>query len=240
VRNDQPILATVARRLPVAVAAQAPVAVEVDPPQAPLVRGGLLGVNVRVRRAEGFAGELRVRALWTPAGIAAGQVAVAAAAEGGVLPLEASEGGALGSFPLAVAVGGGPREDPFEVVSAFVAVEVEKPWITAKTARARTTAGAPVDVAVALAPARALAAPYRARLLGLPKGVAAEPIEVAADASEATFHLAVAEGAAVGRHRDLRLELLLPHGGAEVVHRFPAAELRIDAPPAPPGAEAGR
>ena len=234
VRNDQPILTTVQRRLPVAVTRAAPFTLALTAPRVPLVRGAPLGVGVAVQRAAGWKGDVRVKALWTPPGVGAGEVTVPAGASAGVLPLDANGNAPLGPFVLAVVATSTVGNEGFEQGSTFVEVTVDKPWLTAQVGAARTTAGTPCAVPLELHAEQALQGPLHARLLGLPKGVGAEPLALAADATHGAFALAVAADAATGRFRDLALEIRVPHDGAEVVHRFGVGELRIDA--APPAA----
>lgn len=231
-RNNIPMLGTVLRRLPVAVTEAAPFALTLAPPTVPVVRGAPLGVKVRLQRAEGFRENVRLRALWTPPGVTAGQVVVPGDRTEAVLPLDASAGAVLGPFPLAVIGSIARQGGVLESASAFAALEVGEPWITAEVGLARCAAGRPATLTVQLRPRRALEQPGRALLLGLPKGVVADAVEFAPDAPQVSFALQVPAGAAVGRHRNLTVELRVPSAGGDVVHRFGGGELRID-PAAP-------
>lgn len=233
VRNDQPIWSSTLRRLPVATCAPAPISLQLAEIPAPLVRGGPLGVAVRVTRSKGqdgkpLGGELRLRALWTPPGVGAGQVTVAPNAEQIVLPLDANDNATLGAFPLAVIATGGPQQDPFEVASPFTAVTVDKPWLTAQANKARAAAGTRVELVLALRSERELPDGCVAKLTGLPRGASAAPLSFSKDSKELRFVIELAKDAAVGTHRGLRVELAVPHAGAQVAHRFAAGELRVD------------
>jgi hypothetical protein len=62
----------------------------------------------------------------------------------------------------------------------------------------------------------------------LPRGVTAAPATLAVDQKELGFELTIAADAAVGRHRELRVELQVPDAnGAPVLHRAAAGELRV-------------
>lgn len=230
VRNDQPILQTTQRRLPVAVASAVPFTLAVVSPKVPMVRGAPLGVQVRVQRSEGFAGDVRLKALWTPPGIGAGEVTVPAGQDLGTLPLDANGNAPLGAFPLAVLGASVVKGEGFEQCSAFGEVTVAKPWLTAKVEGARTTVGTQVELAVELHGEHALQGPLQVQLLSLPRGTTATPVAIAAETTAARLAVVVAADAATGRFRDLVLEVRVPHEGSEVVHRFPIGELRIDAP----------
>ena len=148
VRNDQPILQTTMRRMPVAVARAVPFSVAVVTPKVPLVRGAPLLVQIQVTRAEGFAGDVRVKALWTPPGVGAGEVTIAANATTGMLPIDANGNAPLGAFPLAVLASATVKDEGFEQCSPFAEVTVEKPWLTAETQGARTTPGKTIQLPV--------------------------------------------------------------------------------------------
>ena len=240
-RNNTPLYAVRERALPVAVAAPAPFSATAAAPAVPIVRGAPLGLQVKVQREAGFTGRIRVRAIWTPPGVTAGQLSIAENQDSGVLPLEADGGARLGELPCVLVASSRVRGGRFEIALPFVPLRVEEPWVTGAVGKARTEAGKAVDLVVTLAAKRSLAAPYRASLTGLPRGVTAPAVEVAADATGVTFALAVAADAAVGRHRALAVELRVPGEAGEIVHRFGPGELRIDAPlPVPqPGIKTG-
>jgi hypothetical protein len=230
VRNDQPILTVTQRRLPVAVTRKAPFALAIDAPKVPLIRGAPLGVVVHVQRSEGFAGDVRLKALWTPPGVSGGEITVPKDQGSGVLPLEANGNAPLGPFALAVTGTSTVGNEGFEQGSAFAEVAVDKPWLTASVQGARTIAGTPVELAVDLHQDQPFAGAVHVKLLGLPKGTSAPELTLDAAATKATLAVAVDAGSAVGRFQSLALEVRVPKDGADVVHRFPVGELRIDAP----------
>jgi hypothetical protein len=230
VRNDQPIVRAVQRTLPVAVTKTAPLAVELTAPRVPIVRGAPLPLHVRITRAEGNKDRIRVRALWSPPGLNAGQCVLEGDKTEGDLPLSADGGAMLGTFPFAVVATDFRRGSRVEVASAFVQLTVEPAWIEATAAAVRTEQGKPVEVRFQLASKHALADKWQARLLSLPKGVTAEPLELPADAKEAVFVLKVAADAPEGRHRNWQFEASVPGDGGTVTCRAGAPELRIDAP----------
>jgi hypothetical protein len=234
-RNGQPLLGFVVKRLPVAVGAPAPIAVAADPPPAPLLRSGPLGVRVRIERRAGFDGPVALRALWLPSGVGGGAATIAPGGTDAVLPLDASDSAALGEFPFAVIATGGDRNDPFTIASPFVTVTVDKPWITASARTLRARAGTTAELELALRPAREPAPPCRLRLLSLPRGVSADPVELAPGATTAAVALRIAGDAPPGRHRGYRIEVAVPVGDGEVMARFAGGLLRIE----PPAAAAG-
>lgn len=228
VRNNQPILYTAQRHLPVAVTKAAPFTLEIEPLQAPLIRGAPLGVRVRVQREKGFADNIRIRAVWTPPGVNAGQVVIPGNSSEAALPIEATTSALLGTFPLAVNAvcsrGGGV----LELASDFTELRVEEPWVTATVGKARGRQGEGKELRVQLERKHTLEAPFRAALLNLPRGVTATEAEVTPDAKEVTFALTIAADASLGRHRAFVVELRVPAGEGIARHRFGGGEIRID------------
>lgn len=228
VRNDQPILFAAQRRLPVAVTKAAPFTLELEPLSAPLVRGAPMGVRVRVQRDEGFADDIRVRALWTPPGVNAGQVVIAGKSSEATLPLEATTAAMLGTFPLAVNAACSRGGGVLDLASDFTELRVVDPWVTATVGKARGKQGETVELRVQLACKQALEGPCRAVLVNLPRGVTATELELQPDATELAFPLTVAANAAPGRHRAFVVELRVPAGKGVALHRFGGGEIRVD------------
>ncbi|MCB9885846.1 MAG: hypothetical protein H6838_10150 [Planctomycetes bacterium] len=229
-RNNFAQLQTTLRELPIAVTDPAQFAVQVAAPTVPIVRGAPLQLPLELTHADGFSGSVRVRALYTPPGLSAGQATCSTRADKATLTLEASANAPLGTFPCALVastrVDGGYQQ----LALPHLAVTIIAPLVRGELGKARTEQGKPASLRVGLTPGSTLVAPYQARLLALPRGVTAPTLDVAADATEVTFDLTVAADAARGRHRGVVLELLVPGEHGTLVHRFSGGELRIDAP----------
>lgn len=229
-RNDTPQLQTTQRALPVAVTAALPFAATPQPPTVPIVRGAPFELPIAIARGTGFAGRVRVRGLWAPPGVTLGQATADEKAAATTVTIEATASAPLGTFPCVFVASARVDGATGQQALPFVPIEIVEPVVRGEPGTARTDAGKNVDLPVALTPVGKPTGPYRATLLGLPRGVRAEPLQVAADATTATFHLEVAADAAVGRHPDLGLELRVPTARGELLHRFRGGELRIDAP----------
>ncbi|MBL8724481.1 MAG: PPC domain-containing protein [Planctomycetes bacterium] len=243
-RNDQPLVVATTRRLPVAVAAAAPFAVEVVPPAVPIVRGAPLALEVRIHRTEGFAEPVRVRSLWSSPGLSSGQIEIAAASARGLLPFDASGGAPVGRVRLLLVGEALSRGGRVEVCSDWLDLQVDAPWLSVEVGKVRTKTGTEAAMRVQYQTVRPLVGTAEAVLLGLPRGVTAAPVRVAlATAGEFVFPLQVAADAAPGRHRSVVVQVRVPSSDAEgaplVEHRFPAGELRIDAPASVPATAAG-
>lgn len=238
-RNDTPLLQFTARTVPLVVAQRTPFELTAGTPAVPAVRGASVAVPLTLTRRDGFDGRVRVRALWLPPGLSAGQTNLDRGATAGVLAIEAAADAPLGEFPCLLA--GSMRRDNLgsELALPFVRVRVEAPWLELARATVRTAQGRSAELRLAVTRTQPQHGPATATLLGLPRGVAAASATLTADAAELVFTLQIAADAAVGRHRNVVVELQLPDAEQRPVpHRLPAGELRIDAAP-PSTAPAG-
>jgi hypothetical protein len=229
-RNDVPLFRTVLDRIPVAVTRPTPFTVELTAPPVPLVRGAPIRLQVRVARAEGNKAPLTVRTLWNPPGTTSGTITVPPEATSGELVVDASAGAATGTFRMAVVAAGPHLGGTLETASAFVDLTVEEPWLGGEIGKARTEQGQPVDLSFSLQPTDKAKGTLQAVLLGAPRGVKVEPLDLPAGATLGTFRLAVEPGAQLGKHRSMQVEVRVATAAGPVVHRIGGGELRIDAP----------
>jgi hypothetical protein len=246
-RNDQPLFGKILRRLPVAVTQQAPFTLAVDAPLVPIVRNAPLTLSVHVVREQGFTETVRVKALWNTPGLGSGQVAIDGKQDRGEFPLNANGNAMTGRFPIALMGTARSRGGTVEVCTDWIDLQVDEPWLTAEPGRARTEPGVATELKVKLKAARTLEAGCKAALLGLPRGVSCEPVQFGPTNTEITFGLTIAADAAVGRHRNFLVQVLVPAAPAAdgalpamVEHRFGGGEIRIDEPISKPVAQAGK
>jgi hypothetical protein len=239
-RNDFPLLATTTRNVPLVVTDPAPFTVVVTAPTVPLIRGASLALPLALTRSNGFDGRVRLRAAWTPPGLTIGQANLERGANSGTLAIEANANAPLGEFPCLLVASTRNGNVATEQALPFVCVRVEEPWLSVAPANARAALGEVVTLRLPVTDVQPRRGPVTATLLGLPRGVTAAPATLAVDQKELGFELTIAADAAVGRHRELRVELQVPDAsGAPVLHRAAAGELRVLAKkPKPPAATA--
>lgn len=228
VRNQQLYLWTLEETLPLAVTKESPFRLEVEPPEVPLIRGSPLRLKVRVHRDAGFNAPIRVRMLYNPPGVGAGQVTVPK--NEGHLSLSANGNAPVRTWQCAV-VGRYYANRTFrEASSAMFALRVEEPWMTARLGKARAEQGQAVQLAVDLKKAKDFGGKVRAELLNLPPGATATSPIVDQETDRVTFDLKLAQNARPGRYRNLVLRLRMPSEQGDVVHHYRGGELRIDRP----------
>ncbi len=239
--NDVPIVQTSVDRLAVAVGTPLPFRVSLVEPKVPLVQRGILELPIEIERNGDFKGDVTVRMIWNPPGVGSGTLTLKADQPRGLLPLNASEGAAVGKWPIAVtatADWGGP----VATSSQLATLEVAPPFLDFAIARTRTETGKPVVVAVKVTQTTPFDGPARVELLGLPPKVATTQASVTRETTSLDFALAVDRQAPVGWHGGLFVRAVVTRDGEPIVHQSPSGLLIIDAPlpPPDPAAEAAR
>ena len=133
--------------------------------------------------------EYKIAALSPPSGLSVAELAVGATETTAKVQVTAAEDAALGLFTVGL-VARTSKPKGFPVAAALIAAEVVRPasleWAAKEVVIER---GAKVELKGKVARVAPFAKKVVVRLDGLPAGVTAEPVEVAADASEFTVTL---------------------------------------------------
>lgn len=230
VRNNQIYQGRYMRSLPIAVTATSPYSIEVVPSEVPLVQGSPLALVVRVKRSEGFKGDVRVKMPWVPPGISASEVTIPANKTEGKISLSARTNAAARTYKTAVYGFPTFQGGILRCSSQLFELTVATPWMTGKLGKTRTEQGVATELTAECALKKEFAGNVKAQLLNLPSGVKAAALEISADTKDVTFPLTVTEKAAVGKHRGTILRLIVPSPDGQLVHYFRGGELRIDKP----------
>jgi hypothetical protein len=222
-------------QLPVAVVEPVPVRVELMPPAVPLVQSGRLDLRVRVERAAGFEGKVRLTFPFRPPGVgAASGVNVPADTGEVVYPINANDKAAIGRWGVAIVATVTPKGEiaktrpSFEIATRPVVLTIAEPLVQLAIGRAAGEQGSEVVMVGKLPTATEVSA--KAMLLGLPARCVAEEISLQPGAAELSFPINIAADAPVGKHGSVVCELHVPHNEDWIIHRFNAGELRIDKP----------
>ncbi|MDP6930689.1 MAG: pre-peptidase C-terminal domain-containing protein [Planctomycetota bacterium] len=230
VRNNQVVLTTATRRLPVAVTEPAPFIVHLEAPSVPLVRNAPMSIKVRVERKGESKLPIQIRMLWVPPGVGAGRITIPGDKSEGHIPMNANSRATIGTFKM-VAIGtasvGGGR---LETSSQFVDLEVCEPWVNATLGKVRTDQGKNAEFTVKLTRTKEFKGSFEAELLGLPRGITTKHPKIDQDTKEIVFPLTIDPKAPTGRHRRSYVRLQIPANGSHVVHQFYGGEVRIDKP----------
>ncbi len=216
--------------LALAVAEPAPFSVELVQPQVPLVRNGTMNVKIVATRAEGFTAPIDIEMPWRSPGVGAGTAKIGEGETEAQLIINANDKAAVGPWPLVFTA----RSAGYEVCTQVATLEIAEPWMTFEVATVETEQGKPVDLLVKIAQAHAYEGAASAQLLGLPKGVTAPTLEVAADVTEMTFPLEVAADAAPGKHQNIFVQAIVTANEEPVLHKWGSGQVTVFEPLPPP------
>lgn len=226
---------SVSDRLPVAVVKPVPVQIELVEPAVPLVQSGRLDLNIKVSRAEGFEGAVRLTFPFHPPGVgAASGVNVPAESNEVCYPINASDKAAIGDWAVAVVATVAPKGDlaktrpAFQVASRPVKLSIAKPLVGLAIDRVAGELGSQVFMVGKLNDAAQVSG--KAMLLGLPPKCMSGEVAFKPGDTEIHFPVEIAKDAPVGKYGTIACELHVPQRDEWVIHRAKAGELRIDKP----------
>jgi hypothetical protein len=210
----------------VAVSEPAPYTIELAQPQVPLVRNGTMNLKVVATRAEGFTAPIDLYVPWLPPGVGAGTAQIPEGGTEVLLYINANGNAGLGSWPIAL-VG---NSAGYSVCTQLAQLEISEPWFTFDVPKVETEQGKPVEMVVTVAQAHPYDGAAKAELLGLPKGVTADPVDVAADATEVRFPLTVAADAPPGKHQNLFVRAVITANEEPIQHNWGSGQLTVYEP----------
>ncbi|MCC6488696.1 MAG: PPC domain-containing protein [Candidatus Hydrogenedentes bacterium] len=213
-------------RMALAVAEPAPFKIDLVAPKAPVVQNGSMNLKVVATRAEGFQGKIALRIPWVSSGVGAGTAEIAPDATETNILINANNNAAVGTWRMAV-VG---SSEGYTVSTALTPVTVQAPWVTFEVTKAETEQGKPAQLVVNVTQAQEYTGTYKAELLGLPKGVTSQPLDITHDTTQLTFPLEVAADAPAGKFQNIFVRSVLATEGEEVLHQSGGGNLTIYEP----------
>ncbi len=216
--------------LAVAVVEPAPFTIELVQPNVPLVRNGTMNVKIVATRAEGFTAPIDIAMPWRSPGVGAGTAKIPEGGTEAHIHINANNKAAIGSWPLVLR----GRSAGYEISTQIGSVEIAEPWMTFEVAMVETEQGKPVNLLVKVAQAHAYEGAAKAQLLGLPKGVTAPTLDVAADVTEVTFPLEVAADAPPGKHKNIFVQAIVTANAEPVLHKWGSGQVTVFKPLPPP------
>lgn len=220
-------------RMAVAVTEPVPFRVRVTEPRAPLVRDGATDVEVVVERDAGFDKPVFVSLLQdSPNTSSRKEVRIEPGKDRATIAVTANGRAALGRWPLVVVAHANAGKGELWASSQVAWLEVASPFARVEAPRSAGAQGSTIELALQLHVDRPFEGQATARLVGLPPHVTAPERPFAADATSVTFPVTIGAQARLGRHRQVRVELLVPCAGEQVLHRAATTELRVDPPAA--------
>ena len=225
-------------RFVLAVTDPAPFSIELDPPTAPIVRGGELAIPVRLVRRPGFDEPVDFDCDLAPPGVSPQpQSTIDAGVTTGILKLSADPTAPLGAAPLFVTAlithtaGDKPLgAGPICVSSQIVNVTVAEPFVELASQPESIRRGEKKRFTWSVQHKSPFEGQASVRLLGLPKGLRViEPLpEITKQSKEFTFEVEATDEALLGAVKDLSCEVTVQMAGQEIHQRSGRGTLRID------------
>ena len=223
-------------RFAIAVTEPAPIAIDLVPPTAPLVRGGELFVPVKLTRRPGYDEPVEFQADFAPPGVGLPpKDVIPSGSTEAVLRISAERNAPLGKGPLYVmasTVGGNDYlgTGRIRVSSQLVEIEVVEPFVELAGALSTIRRGGRANVVFAVTAKTPFEGEAQATLLGLPKGVTVSgpPTKITKDSKQIAFEVEATDDALLGPVNGLECELVVKAAGQEIRQRAGKSTLRID------------
>jgi hypothetical protein len=221
-----------------AVTDPAPFTIEVDAPSTPIVRNSEAGIPIRIRRRDGFKGEVQFAVGFVGSGISSQPITTIPANESSAI-LKLSVGGSAGKGkqPFVVIANNVPETltpwlgtGHIHVSSDIVTLEVADPYLQLFAQPTSIRRGEQKTFVWKVRQLTPFEGEATARLLGLPTGLSiVKPLPTLSSTSkEVTFRLQATHEALLGRVTGLNCEVVINSNGAEIVQRAGRGNLRVD------------
>lgn len=191
-------------------------------------QGSTVEAPLRVVRSGGGTASHKIAALALAAGLSVAEQTVAAGETEVKVPIAAAADAAPGSFTVGLVARTATR-DSYPVAAALLEVEVVRPaGVQLAAVEVAIGPGATAEIPGTIARVAPFAGPVAVKLEGLPAGVTAEPVEVAAGVSAFTVTLRAAADAKPAE-AEARAVLTLKLGEAEATVAGGPLRLKVEA-----------
>jgi len=222
----------------VGVTDPAPFSLDIEQPTIALVRGGELGIPVRITRHGDFQGPVEFSVGYIHGAIEFPPPTIIPAGQNeGLLTLSAQPSAPLGVSPLVV-VGSTMHEtiDPFlgaghiRVSSQIVELAVSQPYLELSSQPSSIRRGEQKRFVWSVTQKTPFSGEAHVRLLGLPKGVTVlDPApRLTKDSTEIAFQIEATDEALLGQVSGLSCEVIVPVDNQQITQRTGRGSLRID------------
>jgi hypothetical protein len=224
-------------RFIMAVTEPAPFTVELEPPGIALVRGGELGIPVKLTRRAGFTEPVEFKCDFAPAGVVLPPAeTIPGDRSEAVLRVSAAAGAALGEGSLSVIATTLRESNPYlgtgetRVAAPILPITIAEPYLTLSSEPASVRRGGSAAYRWTVTPRSPFEGEAEVNLLGLPKGVTvSEPLpRITAASTDVVFRLHASGEALLGPVTGLECEVTVRAAGQEIRQRTGKGNLRID------------
>ena len=229
-RNRSRYLSSEINKLPLAVTKASPFSISVPKVPVPLIRNSSISIPVDIQWAKDFKGSARIRMLYNPPGITAGQIEVKPGQKRVNLSIYANGSVATDVHKIVLVAMGSVEGANISSSSEIVDLEVNRPWIEASVSKTRSTPGTNVNLDIQITRPKKHSGKIEAQWIGVPRDIDCGAVTIQADTSKLTIPVKIGPKAPPGRHRGFRLRIKLHTDKGVVTHDFRSGEIRVDRP----------
>jgi len=229
-RNNVEVWSHYADRPAVATTNEVPFKISIVQPQVPIVRGGSMQLKIVAERAEGFVEPIGITMLYNPPGVSSSRsIKIAKDQTEAVIPITANGSAAL--LPWDICVEGSANVNGRVLVATpFAKLDVKEPYVAFTYPKASVEIGQEVDYPIGVEVKTPFEGSTLVKLVGLPAGVTAEPIEMTKESKELKFRIKTTEKSPAGRHKTLICQFSIMQAEEPIAHTIGTGELRVDKP----------
>ncbi|MCA9134258.1 MAG: PPC domain-containing protein, partial [Planctomycetales bacterium] len=232
-QNNRDVWGHNAQRLAVAVTKELPFAIEVVPPEVPLVRNGSSHFVVKATRQEGYQERIDLRVLYNPPGCSAsGSVRIEPDKSEALIPVTANASAGLGNYPITILARAKVSNANVWLASEFVDLEVADSFFDFKFVKTVAETGSSSQILVGVDVKRPPEGEVTFELLGLPAGVtsAQSVVRLEEGMTQLSFPIDVAADARVGQFKVLVIKATITRPAGTIVQTQGTGELQLAAP----------
>lgn len=219
-------------RIPTAVTEPAPFSISVETPKTPIVKNGKTTLRIRASRADGFKEKITTKFLWNPPGISAPvSVEIPADKSEASYELNANGDAVPATWQVCVTAEANTPHGIQTISSSFIPLSVEDPFVKLSLNFADIEVGKTSTITASIEQLRDFQGNATAKLLSLPHGITAQPVDFSKDQQEISFKITASKDARPSKTGGLLCEVEIPQNGQKILHLTGhGGSLRIDAP----------
>jgi len=229
-RNRRGYLSTPIDRLPMAVTRSTPFSISAAKLKVPLIRNSSITIPVDVQWTKDFKGTARIRMLYNPPGITAGQVVIKPGQARATMTVYANASVATEVHKVVLIAFGTVDGAVVSTSTGIIDLEVDKPWIQASIGKARSTPNTKVELGIDISHLKKYSGKVETSWIGIPRDIQCGPVKVSPTTGKLTVPVKLGPKAPPGRHRAFRLRMKIHTKDGVVTHDFRSGEIRIDRP----------
>jgi hypothetical protein len=210
-----------------------PFELEIQQPQAPIVRGGSKALKVVAKRQEGFTAAIAIRMLYNPPGIgSSASISIPAGKNEATIPLTANSSAAIGVWPIVVTGSATVGNGRVEVATQMAELTISDSYFRFAFEKTAGELGQKTELVVNVENKTAFDGEADVRLLGLPANTTtpAEPQKMTKDSTQLVFPITITDKARPGTYKSLVCRAIVTQHGEPVTHTLGSGELRVDKP----------